>query len=108
MKEILHRLFEHKNLNREEAKRVLVEISGGTHNISQVAAFMTVYCMRSITLEELSSFRDAMLELCVSVDLSEYVGLHLVGTDGVGNHTFNFSSLYTFFVSFPVSKLLKP
>ncbi|HEY9560865.1 MAG TPA: anthranilate phosphoribosyltransferase [Anseongella sp.] len=99
MKEILHRLFEHKNLNREEAKRVLVEISGGKHNISQVAAFMTVYCMRSITVEELSGFRDAMLELCVSVDLSEYGGLDIVGTGGDGKNTFNISTLTSFVVA---------
>src|SRR3546814_15572910 len=99
MKEILHRLFEHKNLNREEAKRVLVEISGGKHNISQVAAFMTVYCMRSITVEELSGFRDAMLELCVSVDLSEYGGIDIVGTGGDGKNTFNISTLTSFVVA---------
>jgi hypothetical protein len=28
--------------------------------------------MRSISIEELSGFRDALLELCIRVDLSDY------------------------------------
>src|SRR3546814_16988295 len=60
---------------------------------------MTVYCMRSITVEELSGFRDAMLELCVSVDLSEYGGLDIVGTGGDGKNTFNISTLTSFVVA---------
>lgn len=99
MKEILRRLFEHKNLNREEAKRVLVEISSGQHNHSQIASFMTVYCMRSITVEELGGFRDAMLELCLPADLSEYGGIDIVGTGGDGKNTFNISTLTSFVVA---------
>lgn len=99
MKETLRRLFEHRNLNREEARRVLVEISSGKHNASQVAAFMTVYCMRSITAEELGGFRDAMLELCVRIDLSEYDGIDIVGTGGDGKNTFNISTLTSFVVA---------
>lgn len=107
MKETLRRLFEYRNLNREEAKRVLVEISSGKHNPSQVAAFMTVYCMRSITAEELGGFRDAMLELCVPADLSEYGGIDIVGTGGDGKNTFNISTLTSFVVAgagYPVTK----
>ncbi|QEC53210.1 anthranilate phosphoribosyltransferase [Anseongella ginsenosidimutans] len=99
MKEILRHLFEHRNLNREEARRVLVEISSGKHNHSQIAAFMTVYCMRSITVEELGGFRDAMLELCLRADLSEYEGIDIVGTGGDGKNTFNISTLTSFVVA---------
>lgn len=99
MKEILHRLFEHKNLDRQEARQALLEISGGKHNHSQVTAFMTVYCMRSVTVEELSGFRDAMLELCVHTDLSEYGGIDIVGTGGDGKNTFNISTLSSFIVA---------
>lgn len=99
MKEILRQLFEHRNLNREEARRVLVEISSGKHNHSQIAAFMTVYCMRSITVEELGGFRDAMLELCLHADLSEYEGIDIVGTGGDGKNTFNISTLTSFVVA---------
>jgi anthranilate phosphoribosyltransferase len=51
---------------------VLVNIGKGIYNEHEVTAFMTVYLMRSITIEELQGFRDALLELSVKVDLGEY------------------------------------
>ncbi len=89
MKEILNHLFEYKTLTKEEARRVLIGISTGQYNTSQIAAFLTVYMMRSITVEELEGFRDAMLELCLAVDLSEYDVMDLCGTGGDGKDTFN-------------------
>ena len=64
MKTILSRLFEHKKLSREEAREILVNISNNQYNEAQIAAFMTVYLMRAISVEELQGFRDALLELC--------------------------------------------
>ena len=72
MKNILNRLIQHEILTKEEAKDVLVNISSGSYNPSQIAAFMTVYMMRSITIEELAGFREALLELCIPVDFSDY------------------------------------
>ena len=69
MKHILTRLFEHRELNRDEAKRVLVNISNGDYNDAQIAAFISVYLMRSISVNELLGFRDALLELCLPFDL---------------------------------------
>ena len=69
MKQILNHLFEHKTFSREQSKIVLMSIAQGKYNNSQMAAFMTAYCMRNITVEELEGFRDAMLELCLPVDL---------------------------------------
>ena len=53
MKKILQYLFEHKTLSREQAKEVLVNIGKGAYNEHEITAFMTVYLMRSITIEEL-------------------------------------------------------
>jgi len=72
MKAVLNSLFEHKALDKETAKNILVNLAQGKYNGSQVAAFLTVYLMRNITVEELEGFRDAMLELCVKVDLTPY------------------------------------
>ena len=69
MKKILQYLFEHKTLSRQTAKEVLVNISKSVYNEHEVTAFMTVYLMRSITIEELQGFRDALLELCVPVNM---------------------------------------
>jgi anthranilate phosphoribosyltransferase len=69
---ILNRLINHEMLTAAEAKEVLVNISNGSYNPSQISAFLTVFMMRSISIEELSGFRDALLELCIRVDLSDY------------------------------------
>lgn len=96
MKQILNRLINHETITREEAKSVLVNISAGNYNDSQIAAFLTVYMMRSITLDELEGFRDALLEMCLPVELSQYDPVDLCGTGGDGKDTFNISTLASF------------
>ncbi|MBP1839384.1 anthranilate phosphoribosyltransferase [Formosa algae] len=96
MKQILNRLINHEHISKEEAKRVLVNISKGDYNQSQIASFLTVYMMRSITTDELEGFRDALLELCLAVDLSGYNTIDLCGTGGDGKNTFNISTLASF------------
>lgn len=96
MKNILNRLINHETLSAEEAKNVLVNISNGNYNTSQIASFLTVYMMRSISIEELSGFREALLELCIKIDLSAYNTIDLCGTGGDGKDTFNISTLSSF------------
>ena len=96
MKEILNRLINHDLLSQEDARQVLVNIASGAYNSSQIAAFLTVYMMRSITIEELEGFRDALLELCLTVDLDQYDPIDLCGTGGDGKDTFNISTLASF------------
>ncbi len=96
MKTILNRLINHEMLSKEEAKNVLVNISNGSYNPSQIASFLTVYMMRSVSIEELSGFREALLELCIRVDLSAYNTIDLCGTGGDGKDTFNISTLASF------------
>ncbi len=107
MKKILQYLFEHKTLSREAAKDVLVNIGKGIYNEHEVTAFMTVYLMRSITIEELQGFRDALLELCVKADLNEYDTIDIVGTGGDGKNTFNISTLACFIVAGAGQKVAK-
>jgi len=96
MKPILQRLINHETLSKEEAKTVLVNISNGQYNPSQIASFLTVYMMRNITIEELSGFREALLELCIAIDFSAYNTIDLCGTGGDGKDTFNISTLASF------------
>lgn len=96
MKHVLNRLINHESISSEEAKQVLVNISKGDYNASQIASFLTVYMMRTITLEELQGFRDALLELCIPVDLNDYNTIDLCGTGGDGKDTFNISTLASF------------
>lgn len=99
MKTILNRLINHEILSKSEAKEVLVNISSGHYNNSQIASFLTVYMMRNITIDELSGFREALLELCIPVDFSDYETIDLCGTGGDGKDTFNISTLASFIVA---------
>src|ERR1041385_2076271 len=107
MKKILQILFEHKTLTSAQAKEVLLNIGKGTYNEHEVTAFITVYLMRSITIEELQGFRDALLELCVKVDLNGYKTMDIVGTGGDGKNTFNISTLACFIVAGTGQKVAK-
>jgi anthranilate phosphoribosyltransferase len=96
MKHVLNRLINHETISAEEAKQILINISKDVYNQSQIAAFLTVFMMRTVTLEELKGFRDALLELCIPVDLSAYNPIDLCGTGGDGKDTFNISTLSSF------------
>ncbi len=107
MKKILQYLFEHKTLSREQAKDVLLNIGKSVYNEHEVTAFMTVYLMRSVTIEELQGFQDALLELCVKVDLNGFPVIDIVGTGGDGKNTFNISTLSCFIVAGTGQKVAK-
>lgn len=96
MKNLLNRLINHEKISKEEAKQALMEIASGNFNENQIAAFLTVYMMRSITIEELEGFRDGLLQLCLPVDLQEFDPIDLCGTGGDGKDTFNISTLASF------------
>ncbi|WP_420315929.1 anthranilate phosphoribosyltransferase [Ekhidna sp.] len=99
MKDILNRLINNQTLSREEAKVVLTGLATGQYNNSQVAAFLTIYLMRAIRVQELEGFRDAMLELCNQVDLVGYDSIDVCGTGGDGKNTFNISTISSFIVA---------
>src|SRR6187551_3194379 len=107
MKKILQYLFEHKTLSREQAKEILTNISKNMYSEHEVTAFITVFLMRSITIEELQGFRDALLDLCVKVDLNGFDTMDIVGTGGDGKNTFNISTLACFIVAGTGQKVAK-
>lgn len=99
MKHILNQLFDHQKLTKEQAKDVLINISLDKYNPSQLAAFISVYLMRNISVDELAGFRDALLDLCIKVDFGGLPIIDLCGTGGDGKNTFNISTLASFVVS---------
>lgn len=107
MKKILEYLFAHKSLSREKAKEVLLNIGKGIYNEHEITAFMTVYLMRTVTIQELLGFRDALLELCVPVDMQGMDVIDIVGTGGDGKNTFNISTLACFIVAGAGRKVAK-
>lgn len=100
-------MFEHKNLSRQEAREVLLNIADGRYNDAQLAAFMTVFLMRSITLDELTGFRDALLERRRPVDMGDVKAIDIVGTGGDGKNTFNISTATCFVVAGSGRKVVK-
>ncbi len=99
MKKILERLFLYQHLTREEAKEILGNISEGKYNPQEIAAFLTVFRMRNITVEELTGFRDCLHEHCIAIDFSDYNTIDLCGTGGDQKDTFNISTLASFVVA---------
>lgn len=107
MKKILQLLFEHKTLSRQDAKEVMLQMAKGAYSEPEITAFVTVYLMRSITIEELQGFQAGLLELCVPVQLNGYEVLDIVGTGGDGKNTFNISTLACFLVAGAGQKVAK-
>jgi anthranilate phosphoribosyltransferase len=107
MKKILNHLFEHKTLSRDQARDVLIAMSEGHYNESELAAFITVFLMRSITIDELMGFRDALLSLAIKIDLGNWEVMDIVGTGGDGKNTFNISTLACFIVAGTGRKVAK-
>ena len=100
MKKILEKLFDDNYLEYEESKKVLKEISSKKYNNSQVASFLTVFKMRNPSVQEIEGFRDALLDLCVKIDLSsDFETIDLCGTGGDGKNTFNISTISSFVVA---------
>jgi anthranilate phosphoribosyltransferase len=96
MKAILEKRIQNQSLTKDEAKNTLLDIGQGKCNSHQVVAFLTTYMMRPITVDELSGFRAALLDLCIAIDLSDYDPIDLCGTGGDGKDTFNISTLASF------------
>ena len=96
MKDIINNLSLHRTLSKNEAKNILINISKGKYNNSHVSSFLTVFMMRNISLKELEGFKEALLELCIKIDLSEYNAIDLCGTGGDNKDTFNISTLSAF------------
>src|SRR5690606_27808186 len=99
MKTFINRLTHYEQLSKEEAKQLLVDVSTGQFNPTSIAVLMAVFMMRHITIDELDGFRNAMLELCVKVDLGNVEAIDLCGTGGDGKNTFNISTLASLVVA---------
>lgn len=107
MKTILKQLYRHQYLSREQAKAVLMDIARERYAPVEVAALLSAYNMRNMTIDELKGFRDGMLEICLGVNLSSHRVMDVCGTGGDGKNTFNISTLTAFVVAgagIPVAK----
>ena len=99
MKAILEKLFNHEVLTRGEAKELLINISQEKYKDSQIAALLTVYRMRDITVDEIVGYREALMQSQNPLDFSAFKPIDIVGTGGDGKNTFNISTCSCFVVA---------
>jgi len=99
MKKVLNKLFEHQTLSEKDAYNILTRIGKGDFNQSQIAAFLTVFLMRNISVNELKGFQKALLDLCLKIDLTDFNTIDVCGTGGDGKDTFNISTLSAFVIA---------
>lgn len=107
MKEILQYLFDYNTLTYEEAKSIMLQIPKGVFNDAEITSFITVMMMRSISIDELRGFADALVEMAVKVDLGTHDLVDIVGTGGDGKNTFNISTISCFVVAGAGQKVAK-
>jgi len=96
MKKILNRLTQHETLTEKESRNIIIDISEGKLNTSEISSFLTIFMIRNITIEELNGFRKALIELSLKIDLNEFDPIDLCGTGGDEKDTFNISTLASF------------
>ena len=107
MKKILNQLFEHKTLSKTQARDVMVQIAENKFTEAEIASFVTVFLMRTISIEELLGFKDALLEKAVPVEFATKDLIDIVGTGGDGKNTFNISTLSCFIAAGAGHKVAK-
>ena len=96
MKEILNRLTNYETLSEKEARDIIIQISEGKLNTSEISSFLTIFMIRNITIDELNGFRKALIDLSLKIDLKEFDTIDLCGTGGDEKDTFNISTLASF------------
>ena len=96
MKKILNRLTQYETLTEKESRDIIIDISEGKLNTSEISSFLTIFMIRNITIEELNGFRKALIELSLKIDLDEFDPIDLCGTGGDEKDTFNISTLASF------------
>ena len=107
MKKTLIKLIECQKLSFDESRQLMHGIAHGEVNEAQIASILTSFIIRTISIEELRGFRQALLDLAVPVKLNDGFGIDLCGTGGDGKNTFNISTVSSFVVAgagYPVIK----
>lgn len=99
LKQVILKLLDQQQLGEDEAFDVMTALAEGSFPSAQVAAFMTIYMMRPIHVEELSGFRKALLKLARPVEINADNYIDMCGTGGDGKNSFNISTLASIVVA---------
>lgn len=99
MKDLLLRLQKGGTLTYDEACAVILDLREGKTDNIQLGAMLALIGARGVTVDELLGFREGLKRTCLSVDLSAYDPIDIVGTGGDGKNTFNISTCSCFVVA---------
>lgn len=106
MKTLFEKLYNDQTLSKQEAYELIVNIKEEKFNSTQLVAIMTFFNNRSVCVNELIGFKEALLDLSVNVKLDKEA-MDVCGTGGDGKNTFNISTLSAFVLAasgIPVAK----
>ena len=106
MKQILNELLEHRSLTENEAYDLMTQLVTQPANEAQTAALLSVFIMREISLQEITGFRNALLNLAIPFK-TEGDTIDVCGTGGDGKNTFNISTLASFVVAAAGGRVVK-
>jgi anthranilate phosphoribosyltransferase len=93
MKSTLEYLLLDNSLTETESYEVMKNIGNGNYSAEHITAFITHYWYKPVTTNELSGFRQALLELALPLQIDASNAIDLCGTGGDGKNTFNISTL---------------
>lgn len=107
MKELLKKLFDHKALSQDEARRLLELITTAQASEVEVVAAISALKMREIEVDEIKGFRNALLDLAVKPELYTNEAIDVCGTGGDAKDTFNISTLAALVIAASGYKVVK-
>lgn len=107
MKALLETLLSGTPLRQEEAFDCLLRIATGEVPDAQIVALMAMLQLRGLQLDELTGFRNALLELAIPVHLDADTTIDVCGTGGDGKNTFNISTATAFVLASMGYKVVK-
>ena len=93
MRKLLEQRFAGLPLDRKQAAGVMSDILNGTVPEAQTAALLSSYRMRLPNADELTGFRESVLERATPLDLDSADAIDMVGTGGDGKDTLNITTL---------------
>ena len=106
MKQVLNDLLEYNSLDEAGAYELIMQLVTVPNNEVQIAALLSVFIMREVSLQELLGFRRALMELCLPLQIDGET-IDVCGTGGDGKNTFNISTLASFIVAAAGGRVVK-
>jgi len=105
--QLINKLINQEILNEFESKKLLVNITNGTYNDSQIVVVLTALQMRSVTVQELLGFQKALLKMSKKITLNVDNCIDVCGTGGDSKNTFNISTITAFVLATAGYKVVK-